>query len=163
MPWSYEGAFHRVPNEIICIILHNLALADIFNFALCARRLRGACQYVTAWRIYRHLQSFFGTSVIDLMETFATSASMIFGSIPAALYLQVPPLPLLESDCNIATPVSFYNLVRERLITMPTFVRFDYQRVPDCFSNCVDSCVAFFFNVSAINQSHTNCLTVVRQ
>ena len=149
-PWSCEGFFHTIPNEIVCLILNHLAFANLFNLSVTSRRIQSTCQYVADRRIKHFLTHFFPSRVDDFVDDMLQTEAVIFGELVTWLYLAPPVETDPPTEFNMAVRLSEYQVLHSRLITMSSFVRFAARNLQGQFSDSADSRVEFVFNVSMV-------------
>ena len=158
-PWSCEGFFHNIPNEVVYLIVCHLPFVDLFNLSITSRRIRATCQYVAECTIKRFLNRFFPSRIDELFDDMLQTETVIFGEMVTWLYLAPPMETEPPTEFNMAVRVSEYQVLHSRLTSMPSFVRFTARNLYGQFSDTADSCIEFVFNVSMVKRTQENSTT----
>ena len=147
-PWSCEGFFHNIPNEIVHLVVCHLPFIDLFNLSVTSRRIRATCQFVAERKIKRLLNGFFPSRIDELIADMLQTETVIFGELVTWLYLAPPLETEPPTEFNMAVRLSEYHVLHSRLTSMSSFVRFAARNLLGHYSDSADSCVEFVFNVS---------------
>lgn len=147
-PWSCEGFFHNVPNEIMSLIVSHLAFANLFNLSVMSRQIRSTCQYVAEQMLKRFLSHFFPSWIEEFVDDMLQTECVIFRELVMWLYLAPPSETEPPTEFNMAVWLSEYQVLHSRLTTMSSFVQFTATNLLGHFSDSADSCIEFVFNVS---------------